>query len=125
MGEFGEYIMNKRKDMKMTLRGFAKKLGVSPSYVSDIENGNREPNGSELLDSLVRALELDEIEAEKMYDLAAAQRNEIAQDVSRYVNENNMAKVALRTARSYGATDEDWKRFIDEVKGKGTSDENS
>lgn len=118
MGEFGDYISKKRQELGMTLRGFAKDLGVSPSYISDIEKGNREPNEKKLLDSLVRVLNLTQAEAEKLYDMAAAQKNELAQDVSEYVSENNFAKVALRTAKELNATEEDWKDFIDKLKVK-------
>ena len=118
MGEFGDYISKKRQELCMTLRGFAKDLGVSPSYISDIEKGNREPNEKKLLDSLVRVLKLNQEEAEKLYDMAAAQKNELAQDVSEYVNENDFAKVALRTAKEVNATEEDWKEFIEKLKVK-------
>jgi len=37
---FGRYIRHKRKEY-ITLRGFAKDLGVSPSYLSDVELGRR------------------------------------------------------------------------------------
>ena len=118
MGAFGEYIKEKRQGLGMTLRGFAKDLGKSPSYVSDIENGNREPNEKELLNSIVRVLKLSEADSAKLFDMAAAQKNELAQDVSEYVNENNLAKVALRTAKANGATEEDWKEFIEKLKEK-------
>ena len=118
MGAFGEFISKKRQDLGMTLRGFAKELGKSPSYVSDIEKGNREPNEKALLESLVKVLKLSNDEANKLYDMAAAQKNELAQDVSEYVNETALAKVALRTAKENGATEEDWKKFIEKLKEK-------
>lgn len=116
MGAFGDFVSKRRQELGMTLRGFAKELDMSPSYVSDIEKGNRQPNEKSLLDSLVRVLKLSSDEAEKLYDLAAEPRNEVAQDVSEYLNENNLAKVALRTAKSAGATEDDWNRFINELK---------
>lgn len=118
MGAFGDYIKEKRQGLGMTLRGFAKDLNKSPSYVSDIENGNREPNEKELLESIVNVLKLSQEEANKLYDMAAAQKNELAQDVSDYVNKTELAKVALRTARVNGATEKDWKEFIEKLKEK-------
>ena len=44
MSEFGDFISKRRLELNMTLRGFAKELGVSAPYLSDIEKGNREPN---------------------------------------------------------------------------------
>jgi len=118
MGAFGEFISKKRQELGMSLRGFAKELGKAPSYVSDIEKGNREPNEKTLLESLVTVLKLSQEEANKLYDMAAAQKNELAQDVSEYVNETELAKVALRTAKENGATEKDWKEFIEKLKEK-------
>lgn len=118
MSEFGDFISKRRFELNKTLRGFAKELGVSASYISDIEKGNREPNKKELLDSLVRVLKLNPEEANKLFDMAAAQKNELAKDVSEYVTENDMAKVALRTAKTRGATKEDWERFIQDLEDK-------
>ncbi|MGN0897188.1 MAG: helix-turn-helix domain-containing protein [Succinivibrio sp.] len=118
MSEFGDFISKRRLELNMTLRGFAKELGVSAPYLSDIEKGNREPNEKTLLDSLVRVLHLTPDEQNKLYDMAAAQKNELAKDVSEYVTENDMAKVALRTAKAKGATKEDWERFIKDLEDK-------
>lgn len=118
MSEFGDFISKRRLELNMTLRGFAKELDVSAPYLSDIEKGNREPNEKKLLDSLVRVLKLTPEEANKLYDMAAAQKNELAKDVSEYVTENDMAKVALRTAKAKGATREDWERFIKDLEDK-------
>ena len=118
MSEFGDFISKRRLELNMTLRGFASELGVSAPYLSDIEKGNREPNEKKLLDSLVRVLKLTPEEAAKLYDMAAAQKNELAKDVSEYVTENEMAKVALRKAKANGATKEDWERFIKDLEDK-------
>ena len=118
MSEFGDFISKRILELNMTLRGFAKELDVSAPYLSDIEKGNREPNEKKLLDSLVRVLKLTPEEANKLYDMAAAQKNELAKDVSEYVTENDMAKVALRTAKAKGATREDWERFIKDLEDK-------
>lgn len=59
MSDFVDFISKRRLELNMTLRGFAKELGVSAPYISDIEKGNREPNEKKLLDSLVRVLNLN------------------------------------------------------------------
>lgn len=118
MSDFGDFISKRRLELNMTLRGFAKELGVSAPYLSDIEKGNREPNEKKLLDSLVRGLKLNSEEAIKLFDMAAAQKKELAKDVSDYVTENEMAKVALRTAKAKGATKADWEQFIKVLEDK-------
>ncbi len=39
----GKSIREERRNKKISLRGFATKLGISPAYLSDIERGNRFP----------------------------------------------------------------------------------
>ena len=119
MNEFGAFIKEKRMEANYSLRGFAEALHKAPSYISDIEKGNRKPNEKDLLDSMVVLLNLSANDSTKLYDLAAAQKeNGLAQDVSEYVNTNKIAKVALRTAKECNATEEDWQRFINGLKDK-------
>lgn len=117
MGEFGNFITEKRKVLNMSLRTLAKELGISPSYASDIEKGNRKPNDKSLLDSLVKVLQLNQEETNTLYDLSASQKeNALAQDVTEYVNENEIAKIALRKAKAKGATEADWQKFINDLE---------
>lgn len=119
MGEFGDFIKDKRLAIGLSLRGFANAIGKAPSYISDIEKGNRNPNEKDLLDSIVKILNLSSDDSAKLYDLAASQkRNELAHDVTEYVNEIKIAKVALRTAKEFNATEEDWQNFINKLKEK-------
>lgn len=38
---FGEFLQTKREQQKITLRQLAEKLGVSASFLSDVEKGRR------------------------------------------------------------------------------------
>lgn len=40
----GDTVRFKRKDLGYSLTGFAGKIGVSKSYLSEIENGKRSPS---------------------------------------------------------------------------------
>jgi len=42
--QFISELIMLRHQHDSTLRGFAKALGISPSYLSDLENGNRMPS---------------------------------------------------------------------------------
>ncbi|MCB1156892.1 MAG: helix-turn-helix domain-containing protein [Leptospiraceae bacterium] len=46
---FGQIIHNKRLEKEMALGDFAKKLGWTTVYVSDIEEGRRQPPSREKL----------------------------------------------------------------------------
>lgn len=120
MGKFGDFISERRKAAGMTLRGFASVLEIAPSYLSDIEKGNRKPDKKELLDKIAAQLKLTQEDVERLYDLAAAEQNvpTAPQDISEYIATDEMARVALRTARNYKANDEDWQKFIKELKDK-------
>lgn len=43
--KLGQRVRSARLGKRLTLRGLAKVLDMSPAYISDIENGNREIQG--------------------------------------------------------------------------------
>lgn len=117
---FGQFISEKRKAANITLRRFAAIIGIAPAYLSDIEKGNRYPPDREKLDDIAKALNLPQQEIDRMYDLAAAGReNGISPDLPEYVMKTDKCRVALRLAREKGATDEDWQKVIDLLNQNG------
>lgn len=115
---FGEYIEEKRKSKKITLRGLAEMLDIAPSYMSDIEKGKRNPNRKELIDSIAKALCLTQEEHDELYDLSAQQNeNDVSADLTQYIMSDKVARTALRTARDFNATEDDWNLFIQNLKG--------
>ena len=72
---FGEFLLLKRTDQRITIRQFASNIGISPSFLCDLESGNRAfPANSrkypDLLEKIISALSLDEKEATLMRNLA-------------------------------------------------------
>lgn len=59
MGALGEYLRNRRKELGLTLREVAERTGVSNSYISQIESGQRKIPSARVLGLLARAYELD------------------------------------------------------------------
>ena len=55
MKTLGERIRELREAQDLSLREFAKKIGVSPAFMSDVELGRRQPSDKHLA-SLVRIL---------------------------------------------------------------------
>ena len=112
-GEFGKYIEQKRKAKNMTLRGFAAELDIAPAYMSDIEKGHRYPPDKDKLEAMVKILGLSGEETDKMYDLAAREKdNTVSPDLPEYIMGTEKARVALRMARDNNAGDDVWQKMI-------------
>jgi transcriptional regulator with XRE-family HTH domain len=113
-GEFGKFIETKRKALNKTLRGLAADLGIAPAYMSDIEKGHRYPPDKDKLEKMAELLNLSEEEKNKMFDLAAGEKdNSVSPDLPEYIMGTEKARVALRMARDNGATDATWQKIID------------
>jgi len=110
---FGKFLTRKREEHDITLRGFAKKLDISPVYLCNIEK-DRRPAPTDILDNIAALLLLNKAEKEEMLDLAARSKNipAVAADLPEYINENDIVRVALRTAKDVDATDKEWEDFI-------------
>lgn len=116
---FGEFVKEKRQSLNITLRAFAYELDIAPSYVSDIEKGKRNAPTQDILDAMVRVLKLNDDEKNKLFDLAAESKNEIAQDITEYVSDNQNVRVALRRAKELNLGEEEWLQIIEDMmKGK-------
>lgn len=116
-GEFGKFIETKRKALNKTLRGLAADLDIAPAYMSDIEKGHRYPPDKDKLEKMAELLNLSEEEKNKMFDLAAGEKdNSVSPDLPEYIMGTEKARVALRMARDNGATDATWQKIIDMLK---------
>ena len=127
MGEFGKYIKNKRIEKRYTLIAAAKLLGISFSYLSDIENGKKLPpnslddNHKELMQKIKKHLELSEDEYEELVKLADKElmdRGHLANEINQYMIENPIATVALRKATKKNLSEDAWKKIIEEMDKK-------
>lgn len=55
MSTLGKHIRGERQRLGLTVRGFARDIGVQPPYVTDIEADRRRP-GPEVLDRIAKRL---------------------------------------------------------------------
>ena len=55
----GKNIRKMREERKLTLSGLANKVGISPGYLSDIENGNKNNPSTELLSKISEVLNVN------------------------------------------------------------------
>lgn len=116
---FGEFVKEKRQSLNITLRAFADELGIAPSYVSDIEKGKRNAPTQDILEDMVRVLHLNDNDKNNLFDLAAESKNEVAQDITEYVSDNQNVRVALRRAKELNLGEEEWLQIIEDMmKGK-------
>ena len=112
---FGDFIIEKRKRQEMSARELATAIGISPVYMCDIEKNRKFAVSDEVLDNLIRVLNLSESESEQMYDLVANARNTVSPDLPEYIMDNILIRTALREAKKNQLPDEKWEQFINEI----------
>ncbi len=113
---FGEFISQKRIEKKITLRKMAEMLNVSAPFLTDVEKDRRNPFDMDKLVRLAKILELNEEDNALMLNLAGKKRNAVAPDLPEYIIKRDYVSAALRTARDLDAGEEEWNRFVKELK---------
>ena len=120
---FGTYIKKKRLDdpRELTQGGVSKAIGISLSYLSDIENGRKRPFDADVIEKFCEYLHLEPDEKARLYDLAAKEKSAVPadiEDVLMYEPIGELARFALRQSNAGNVTKEDWKKFIREIESK-------
>ena len=113
---FGSFLQKKREEKQITLRKMAEMLGISAPFLSDIEKDRRNPPEMAKLEEISRILALSDDEKSLMLDLAGKARNSVAPDLPGYIMERDYVAAALRTARDLDAGEEEWMKFVEELK---------
>ena len=112
-GNFGAFIREKRTNQHITLRKLAGDLGIVPAYMSDIEKGRRYPPDKDKLFRMAELLHLAPEEQAQMFDLAAREKDEgVSQDISDYIMDDQLVRVALRAAKKNNVSQEKWEQVI-------------
>ena len=119
--KFGSYMRMKREEKKITLRTFAKEIGITAAYLSDIEKGNRAAPKSKLAEICDR-LVLTTEERAQFYDLAALTCGNHYEDINPYLSSNGIARAALRKARDSGIPDSWWQEVVKQIENYSESD---
>ena len=91
-------------------------LGVSAPFLTDVEKDRRNPFDIEKLNQLAHILELTKEEKDEMLNLAGKKRKAVAPDLPEYIMQRDYVSAALRTARDLDAGEEEWQRFVEELK---------
>ena len=111
---FGEYVKARREALGKSIRGLATELEMTPAYLSDIEKGNRYAP-EKYLQKMVELLQIVDGDVDYFYDLAGKSRNDNFPDLTPYIGEKRIARVALRRARDLDIPDSQWQEFIDRM----------
>ena len=119
---FGRFIREKRLDAgDVMLKDIGYAVGVSLSYLSDIEHDRRNPGEGFNYEALAKLLRLTEDEKAHMYDLAGKCRKTVPEDIEEVMmntESGNMARMALRMTKAGIAKEDDWKEFIRQLERK-------
>ena len=102
--EFSETLRGLRVRSGLGLRELARRIGKSPGYLSDVENGHVPPPSEAVILGIAAALGADGQEL-----LRAASKMD--PDLSRYVARKREAADFLRMARDREFEGEDWERI--------------
>ena len=115
---FGEFVKQRRESLGIRQKEFAQEVGISPAYLSDIENGNRRAP-EKYLSSFAKALSItDPADLHDFYDMAGVSQKGKHSDINSYIDGRPSARLALRTAIDEKLTDDDWRELIDIIKRK-------
>lgn len=99
---FGELVRSLRQKKGWNGREFARRVDITPSYLSDIENSKRNAPKKEPLDRMIKELYLTDEEIVKFYDLAKKGKPvEIAEDVKEIIIGNDRIPVLCRKIKQH------------------------
>jgi transcriptional regulator with XRE-family HTH domain len=115
---FGEFLKAKRLALDLSLREFARKVGMQPSNYCNIESDVLPPPPPDGLERIGKILGLKKGASDytKFHDLAAQGRDEIPADVERIVKENELIPAMLRTVEYEKVTKDQLRGIIEDLK---------
>lgn len=93
---FGEFIRQKRIEKGMGMRELSEMVGIAPSYLSDIEKGNRNAPNEDTVECIMFSLGLINNDYFMALDLAADTHEDIPADIKKYLLEHRELYTELR-----------------------------
>jgi len=110
----------KRRIRVYGLRQFSEKIGISPIYLSDIENGKRYApvnNKDGVLDKIIKKLKIPEEQLDSFYDMAMMSRGYNA--FKDYLEYDDNILLFIKYAKELNLSKDEWNLIfekIDEIK---------
>ncbi len=116
---FGLFVRQRREELGLSVRGMAAELDMTPTYLSDIEKGNRSAP-TKYLDKIRIVLKIPQEQTNPFCDLAFSSRGHQHEDINPYLGEHPVARVALRRARDLNLSDDQWEAIIRQMESQVT-----
>ncbi|HTV62975.1 MAG TPA: helix-turn-helix transcriptional regulator [Verrucomicrobiae bacterium] len=115
---FGQFLKMKRLALDLSLREFARKVGMQPSNYCNVESDVLPPPPPEGLERISKVLGLKKGTPDyaKFHDLSARGRDEIPADVEQIVKENDLIPAMLRTVEYEKVTKNQLRGIIDDLR---------
>ena len=115
---FGDFIREKRLALGLSMRSFAREVGMQPSNYCNVENGVLSPPSTEGVQRIAVALHLDPASHEhvRLLDLAAEARSEVPADIAKMVRENELIPALLRTVESEHVSEKKLRGIIEDLR---------
>lgn len=118
--KFAQYFAERRKALGLSMRRFAEDKGYDVGYISRLENDVIKPPAElEKLKALAVALELTPETSEwvMFFDLAAARRKELPEDIKNQPQMINLLPAFYRTLRKEKITRDEVEHLLKLLKG--------
>ena len=93
---FGMMIRQLREKRNLSLRGASGEIGISPAYLSDLENDRRYPPVGEVLQKILSTYKVDADTEFAVMELIGLGRKEIAPDMADFLQKNQFARLVVR-----------------------------
>ena len=118
--QLGVFINKRRNEKQISLRSFSSMIGISPEYLSKIENGLRSAPKGAVVKRISEALVLNDDEQELLFDLAALSKPTptVAGDLVEYIVNNEKVHQFLRFSKKYNVSDDDFQLIMDMLREK-------
>jgi len=112
--KIGSYIKKLRTTRNIGQRELARNIGVSASYLNDIEKGKRNAPSKKIIIKIASTLEGN---LEYLYDLAGKDSNKIPIDVQDVIRNNSETVKLLRMIKKHGLDNSQIKKLTQTIKG--------
>ena len=118
MGQFSIYFQDLRRETGLSLRKFCAEHGLDPGNISKLERGKIKIPGSDILEKYALHLGLKKGDSEwfRFFDLAAAERGEIPEDIMQDDDLAEKLPVVFRTLRGKELTMEDLEALAEKIR---------
>lgn len=110
----GRYIKKLRAVRNIGQRKLARELGVSASYLNEIENGKRKGPSKRIIRKISYVLEAN---LEYLYDLAGRDLKKIPLDIPDIIKSYGDTVTLLRTIKKHNLGDSQIRNLIEQIKG--------